>query len=260
MKPDDIHFSSIKEGRDWYFVKYTPPAPGNRFSILDLFIVDESKSPGQVSEVIETEAMHWLGTYPIPLMATAFTSDGDVLSLVGNKPIDHLFAWLDADSEQIILKWELVRDVDLPEIALNQDLLKHIFINVPFRTDEDIQNAAGKYLFNLRNGLRLFFIWAVIIPILVALLEWWSDLLGMAVLAYAFIKAIIQALRLTGHLPKSERHKEREIKEGKMNHYYYHCERNPEAFQFLKLENFRNEEIEKTKSEAEYLKKPKIIA
>lgn len=254
MSLDDIHFSSTKEGRDWYFVEYTPPLPNYRFSSLYLSIMDESKSSCEVAEAMESEARHWLTLYPIPLMATAFNLEGNVVSLAGNKPINHLLAWLNTDSQHVTLKWELVPDVDLPEIALNRDFLKHIFSDVPFRTNEDIQKAAYIHFTNLRNGWRLVFIWAVIIPIIVALLEWWSDLLGLAVVVYAFIKAIIQALRLTGHLPKSEWEKEREIKEGKMSHYYYHCERNPEAFQLLKIENFRNEEIEKTKSEAEYLK------
>lgn len=254
MKSNNIYFSSIKESRDWYFVEYTPPLPNYRFSNLSLSIVDQSKSPSEVAEAVESESRHWLCLYRIPLMATAFTLEGDVLSLAGIKPINHLIAWQDANSEHVTLKWELVPDVDLPEIALNRDFLKHIFSDVPFRTDEDIQNAAYKRFSNLRNGWRLVFIWAVIIPITVSLLEWWSDLLGLAVVVYAFIKATIKALRLMGHLPKSEWEKEREIKEGKMSHYYYHCERNPEAFQLLKLENFRNEEIEKTKLEAEHLK------
>ncbi len=39
-----------------------------------------------------------------------------------------------------------------------------------------------------------------------------------------------------------------------MRHYYYHCERNPEAFERLKIENFRQEEISRTKSQAAMVK------
>jgi hypothetical protein len=38
-------------------------------------------------------------------------------------------------------------------------------------------------------------------------LEWWRDLLGLVVLAFAFIKAAVKALRLTGKWPMSEREK-----------------------------------------------------
>jgi hypothetical protein len=79
-------------------------------------------------------------------------------------------------------------------------------------------------------------------------------LLGLVVLIYAFVKATTQALRLTGRLPRSKREREKETKESKMRHYAYHCERNPEAFERLKLENFEREAIEKTKAEAAALK------
>lgn len=91
-------------------------------------------------------------------------------------------------------------------------------------------------------------------PLGVAVLEWSSDLLGLVVLGYAFAKAIIHALRLTGHLPKSTREREKEAQELRMRHHHYHCERNPESFERLKAENFRREEIARTKAEALALK------
>jgi len=92
------------------------------------------------------------------------------------------------------------------------------------------------------------------VPLGVAVLEWSSDLLGLVVLGYAFAKAIIHALRLTGHLPKSTREREKEAQELRMRHHHYHCERNPESFERLKAENFRREEIARTKAEALALK------
>jgi len=68
------------------------------------------------------------------------------------------------------------------------------------------------------------------------------------------VKAAIQALCLTGHVPKSTRQREKEAEEQKMRHHHYHCERNPEAFDRLNAENFRREEIERTKAEALALK------
>ena len=79
-------------------------------------------------------------------------------------------------------------------------------------------------------------------------------MLGLVVLIYAFVKAAIQALRLSGHIPQSRRERDREEKESKIRHYAYHCERNPEAFQRLKIENFEREAVEKTKAEAAALK------
>ena len=104
------------------------------------------------------------------------------------------------------------------------------------------------------------FVWAVLVPLGVAVLEWWSDLLGLVVLGYAFVKAAIQALRLTGHLPRSGGQRKKEAEDLKMRHHHYHCERNPEAFDLLKAENFRREEIERTKAESLELKEIARIA
>ena len=58
-----------------------------------------------------------------------------------------------------------------------------------------------------------------------------------------------------GWLKPSRRDKEKAKKELKMGHYYYHCERNPEAFNRLKCENFERDAVVKTRNEAEAIRK-----
>lgn len=251
--PDDIRFASIKEDRDWYFIEYYPPLPGYRFSILQLSIL-EPRNGDEIATAMEHEATAWVSRYPVPLMATAFTLDGSVLSLLNARPINHLFAWSETTMAKTILRWEIVKDDELPTVALDRNYLKQIFLGIPYKTGQEIRAAADKHFATLRLGWWLVFVWAVVVPLMVAVLEWWSDLLGLVVLTYAFVKAAIQALCLTGHLPRSKREREKEAEESKMRHYTYHCERNPEAFERLKLENFEREAIEKTKAEAAALK------
>lgn len=253
MTPDDIRFASIKENRDWYYVEYFPPLPNYRFSVLQLSVL-EPHDVDTIVTAMETEARNWVRRYPVPLMATAFTLDGSVLPLSSASPIDHLIAWLDTNESREVLRWELVADAELPAVALDRDFLRRIFSDVPFRTGREMRETGAKSFAALRVGWWMVFLWAVVVPLGVAVLEWWSDLLGFVVLSYALIKAAIQALRLTGHLPKSKRERKKEAEDLKMRHHHYHCERNPEAFEQLKLENFRREDIEKTKSEAAALK------
>lgn len=253
MAPDDIHFSSLKEDRGWYFVEYTPPIENCRFSTLSVCVVDEQDAQ-TVASAIEQEAREWLSRYPVPVMATAVSADGSVFSLRGVRPIDHLIAWPDSESSTPILRWELVKDTVLPDTALDRELLQRTFADVPSKTGAQIQVEAGKSIAALKVGWWLVFVWAVLVPLGVAVLEWWSDLLGLVVLAYAFVKAIIQALRLTGHLPRAAREREKEAQDLRMRHYHYHCERNPEGFEQLKAENFRREEIARTKAETLTLK------
>jgi len=253
MAPDDIRFGSLKEDRDWYFVEYSPPMANYRFSLLQLSVV-EARDVQAVATAMESEIREWLHRYPVPVMATAFSADGDVLSLKGVRPIDNLMAWLDPAESQPVLRWELVKNDALPDVALNRKFLKEVFANVPSKTGREIHEEVAKHVATQKVGWWLVFVWAIVVPLGVAVLEWWSDLLGLVVLGYAFVKAATQALRLTGHLPKSTRQRQKEAEEQKVRHHHYHCARNPEAFERLKAENFRREEIERTKAEALALK------
>lgn len=254
MAPDEIRFGSLKEDRGWYYAEYSPPNVNYRFSVLQLSVV-VARDTGTVAAALEAEARDWLRRYPVPLMATAFSADGSVISLSGVRPINHLMAWLESGSNEPTLRWELVENDVLPDVALNRNLMEEIFTDVPYKTGQELQAEVAERAASQRVGWWLVFVWAVVVPLGVAVLEWWSDLLGLLILGYAFVKAAIQALRLTGHLPKSARQREKEAEDLKMRHHHYHCRRNPEAFERLKAENFRREEIERTNAEALALKK-----
>ena len=253
MEPNHIRFSSLKEDRGWYFVEYSPPITNYRFSTLQLSVV-ESTNDQAVAEAMESEVREWMDRYPVPLMATAFSVDGSVIPLTGLRPIAHLMGWHPAVGSQPILMWELVDNDRLPDCALDREFVKTTFANIPSKTGREIKSEVAQYIATMKLGWWLVFVWAVVVPLGVAMLEWWSDLLGLLVLGYAFVKAAIQALRLTGRLPKSNRQRETEARELRMRHHHYHCERNPEAFERLKNENFSTEEIERTKAEALLLK------
>ena len=255
MAPDDIRFGSLKEDRDWYFVEYSPPIPNYRFSALQLTVV-EPRNAEAVAAVMEVEAKEWLVRYPVPLMATAFSLDGSVLSLDGVRPISHLMAWVESAELPAVFQWALVENEALPGLALNKEGLEKIFADVPGKTGRKIHEEIARKAASQRVGWWLVFVWAIVVPLVVAVVEWSSDILGLLVLGYAFVKAVIGALRLTGHLTKSKHQLEKEGEELKMRHHHYHCERNPTAFARLKVENFQREEIERTKAEALALKKP----
>lgn len=259
MTPDKIRFDSIKEDRGWYYVDYSPPIANNCFSILQLSVV-EACDIAAVVTAMESEAREWLRRYPVPLMATAFSADSSVLSLSGIRPINHLMAWLEPESHEPVIRWEFVGNDVLPDIALNRGWLEEVFTDIPYKTGAEIQAEVAERAASQRIGWWLVFVWAVAVPLGVAVLEWWSDLLGLLVLGYAFVKATIQALRLTGHLPKSARQREKEAEDVRMRHHHYHCKLNPEAFERLKAENFRREEIERTNAEALALKKTSNVS
>lgn len=254
MAPEDIRFESIKEDRGWYFVEYSPPIPNYPFSMLSLTVVKQ-RDIEAVAVAMESETRSWLRRFPFPVMTSAFGLDESLIPLSPIRPIDHLMAWIDPKTSKPVLRWELVANEELPDIAHDRAFIRKVFATIPYKTGAEIRDAAMKSIASRKMGQRLIFIWAVVVPLGVAVLEWWSDLLGLVVLGYAFCKAGFQALRLGGHLPKSARQLAKDKEELEMRHHHYHCKRNPEAFARLKVENFQREAIERTKEEAAILKK-----
>lgn len=253
MKSDDIRFSKVKEDRGWYFVEYTPPMLNYRFSVLQLSVI-ELPDLETIATALEAEAKDWLSRYPVPLMATAFTIDESVLSLENVRPIDHLMAWIDSVNQMPVLRWELVKDKNLPDIALNRDHLTAIFSTFPSKSGLEINNEIAQKAKSDRVGWWLVFLWAVVVPVLVAVVEWSSDILGLLVLLYSFYKAVVEALRLTGKLPKSKRKLHKEKEDAQIRHHHYHCVRNPDAFERLKIEDFQKDAIERTLAESKAIK------
>lgn len=252
--PEVLFFDKIKEGRSWYFVEYFPPNSGYRFASLSIVVTEDGRSDGEIAEAVEAEMEIWLRRYPIPIMASAFDANGDLVGLGDARKESHLMGYLSASSGEIISAWRLMSNSELPGDALDNATLKATYSNIPFRTKEQIRTKVDLDTKRMRAGFRVITFWAVGVPLAVAILEWWSDWLGYIVLAYAFCKAIEKTLRLKGKLPKSKAQVEREAEELRMRHHHYHCERNPEGFNRLKIENFEKASRERIAEEAAALK------
>lgn len=252
MAPDEIRYDSIKEAREWYYVEYSPPMGKAAFSILSLTIEDVNADREKIAQAMEEEASVWVSRFPIPVMVGAFNMENDLVYMDDIRPCSHLNAWpIESGTHR---EWRLVPDNELPTVALDGAYVRRLFSGVPHRTGAQVIAEVQKQHKRMKAGWWFVFVWAVVVPVGIAVLEWWSDLLGVVVLAFAFIKAGHKALLLTGKLPKSEREREKEAQELRMRHHHYHCERNPEAFASLKAENFRMEATERSRVEAEKLR------
>ncbi len=196
MAPDEVRFEPLREDRGWYFVEYYPPPDGYRFASVYVVSVENKDGP-IVAEAMENEVRTWLRRYPVPNMVTAFSAEGDVFSLKSVRPSDHLMAWDQYPATEATLQWRLVPNEELPDIALDRDFVKQLFASVPHRTRRELEKDAEQYERSLRIGWWLVFVWAVVVPLGVAILVWWSDFLGLVVVLYAFFKAGRLALRLT---------------------------------------------------------------
>jgi hypothetical protein len=248
-------YEPIKENRGWYFVEYNPPRNGERFAGLQLVII-ESASQNKIADAMEQELKNWLKRYPIPIMVSSFDNKGDLYSLGKARTCDHLIGFFNKDN-QIRLQWKLLKDEVIPDTALNREYVDRLYSGLVYKTHTDLALQQRKKRRQIKAGWFIFFIWLVVIPAIIAIFEYYSDFLAVVALIYSLYKAVQKGLELTGKWPKSKKAKEHEIEEQLKNHYYYHCQMNPEGFRKLMLENLDKISESEIAKEAELLKKNK---
>lgn len=251
---EQLFFEATKEDRDWYFVEYRPPISGYQFATLSVVVLKTGESHEYIAATMEAELDIWLERYPIPIMVSAFDDTGSGIDLSGYRPYDHLIGLIDTKTNQVVQHWRLLKNDELPRDALNVSYLRKIYAGVPFKTKQQLRAQAFEKGKQLRLGWWIVFVWAVVVPASVAILEWWSDWLGLVVLVYSLYKAAEKSLRLLGKWPKSRTELQKEAEETRMRHHHYHCERNPEGFERLKVENFEKWAREGIQKEAQVLR------
>lgn len=247
---EQLFFQSTKEDRDWYFAEYRPPNPGDQFATLQLVILEKAKGPGEIAESMESELVIWLERYPVPIMVSAFDDSGNPIRLEKSRRCDHLIGYIDGQTHKVVREWRLLTNAELPRDALDTIYLRKIYSQIPFKTKQQLRGEAQQKAKHLRFGWWIVSVWAAVVPASVAILEWWSDWLGVVVLLYSLYKAVEKALRLMGKWPKSKAALQKEAEETTMRHHHYHCERNPEGFERLKAENFERWARDEIREEA----------
>jgi hypothetical protein len=251
---DQLFFEATKEDRGWCFVEYHPPISGYQFATLQVVVLETTKTTEDVAATMEAELVIWLERYPVPIRVSAFDDSGSVIGLKGYRPCNHLVGFIDANTKKVVREWRLLTSDELPKDALDVSYLRKIYEGIPFKTKQQLREGALKKAKRLRLGWWIVFVWAVVVPAGVAILEWWSNWLGVVVLIYSLHKAIEKALRLMGRWPKSKAEVQKEAEEARMRHHHYHCERNPEGFERLKLENLKRWAHEDIQKEAHALR------
>ncbi len=245
-------YEPIKESRGWYYVEYYPPFNNHKLATLNVVIIDDAVKIDIVN-AMEKEMEIWLNRYPIPLLVSAFDNKGDVYKLGEIKASNHLIGFFDQDGK-ICLHWRLLKDNEIPNVALNLQYVDGLYSNLVFKTNTELDIERRKRRQQIKIGWFVFFIWLVVIPLIIALLDYFSDLVSLVALIYSFYMAIKKGLELTGRWPKSKRKKEQELEERLKNHYYYHCQMNQEGFKRLMLENLEKMAQDEITKEAESLK------
>ncbi|MGJ8697024.1 MAG: hypothetical protein ACSHYF_11955 [Verrucomicrobiaceae bacterium] len=242
-----IKWNTIKEAREGYFVEYYPPSENSISFALVQLIWTQEQSLENVGETMAAEFEYWIRRFEVPTMVSAFDSKGDLIDLEDSTGSSHFMGFRSADG--LKKTWGMIQEHELPCAQMKLHHWKEVFSEIPFKTTDDFEKDAVEHRRGISIAVGLLFVWLVVVPASVALLGWASPAIGAVVLIYSLGKATMTGLRLFGKQPQSARELEESEKKRKMKHYFYHCERNPKAFEQLKFENFENEERQRIKNE-----------
>ncbi|OGC42000.1 hypothetical protein A2Y85_07005 [candidate division WOR-3 bacterium RBG_13_43_14] len=247
-------WENLKENRGKYFVEYIPLRDKSLFASLNLVFLSHTKAR-KVANAMEREFSNWVSRFPVPLMVSSFDEKGNLISLNGVRPINHMVGFIDISTNKPVKYWRLLPDDAFPKEQLKENYIKKIYNGLSFKTKEELHQQNEPHRKQLRIGLFIIFVWIVIVPAIVAILGWASFWVSSLVLIYSLWKAIEKGLKLKGKWKKSEKERQKEKEELKMRYYYYHCERNPEGFRKLVVENLERDERDRIRKEADFLRK-----
>lgn len=250
-----LHFQAIKEPRGSYFVEYQPPGPHGPFAVLSIIFHDALPDRQTIYTLVETELRQWLLRYPVPIMAMAFDATNNSIQIGSSQDDHHVVGWIAATSGEVICSWEL-GDLDKHvEKHLPPADWRTIYPGVPFKTAQDIKADAERYVRDTqgkrRSLLVVLTVWVAVLPATWATLQYLGPKwLSAAVFAFTLWKIQSAWRKMMGYLKPSPSEAKKSEKQRKMDHYYYHCERNPVGFARLKVENLDADIKKRTQDEA----------
>ena len=209
--------------------------------------------------IMEKELACWIDKYPIPTMVCACDDTGSFI-YVKNSDGSNLLGWIDPETKQLKTSWNpnnFQKYDGKPEYF--KEGWDKVYKEVGYRTQAQIKEKADAWTRQQKKEIRVLQLvmlaWFCMIPATwLFMQQFGSKWIGWAVYVYACAKILLEAKKI--YFPKTnKRETPEEEKKHKMEHYYYHCERNPEGFAKLRAENFANDLREETVKEFDVLKK-----
>ena len=248
---EKVYFNSVKEKHEAFFVEYHPPMHNVPFATLHINY-HKAEDTKEVIAQLETQASIWAEKYPVPVMASAFDEYGDLIGFGSEKESSHLTVI--ERNGRYENHWNLLKDNEFPVEVLDTKFLLSVYSDIGYRTQTEVTAAAYKSIKPMRRLKVILLIWAVFIPVLIAILEFFSPTwIAVIALTYSFWKAYQQLLLMTGRKKKSEKEIAKEEEDLRMKHHHYHCEQNPDAFTRMKIENFKCDSKNRIKDEFDSL-------
>lgn len=252
---ETLYFEEIKEPRGGYFVEYHPPIADARFATMNLVFVREADS-GAVLKAMLDELSVWLKRFDVPLMISAWDARENQINPNAGET-SFLVGWQPSLGE-VVHSWQYTDlDVFLATQPKQMDW-RTIYKNISFKTDAQVKVNAETFINERRRQNRylkaILFGWLAVIPAGIALFQYFGpEWVGLLALIFGLWEAGRAGYRLWRNSKPTASEAAKAEKQRKMDHYFHHCERNPDGFARLKAENFEKEAAERVRKEAEAL-------
>jgi hypothetical protein len=244
----------LKEHRGSYFVIYKPADVNSSLALVSLVFPETSVEVTEVRRVMEQELKHWLNRFAVPVMVSAFDVKDSVIRISDEPYESHLMGYIDPHTGGLVQKWGLFEEDETPSEQKDTGYLERVYQGVPFRLQEKVREEVRREARTAGRVIRLIVFLTVVVPVLIEVVSLGATWLGHLLAGISISAGLYKIGKAMGWLKPTKRDKEKDEKEQKMGHYFYHCERNPEAFNRLKCENFEREVIEQTRKESEAIR------
>ncbi|QOY35300.1 hypothetical protein AWH56_021825 [Anaerobacillus isosaccharinicus] len=245
-------WEEITENRVNYYVEYHPVnLKSLKFAQLDLVYTLDVKTD-EIVKNMEYELNLWLKRFPLPLLVMAFDKSGDKISLSNVKPNSELIGYIDTKPNRIIKSWNKISDNELPIEQTKDENISKVYQGLAYIKREQKEREANHKIDEAKKIKKFIdislFSW-IAFSIIIAYLGWQNYYVG----AIAFVYTLYKSLERFWKIKEGRDRKsiEKDNKNMKMRHYYYHCELNPKGFERLKAENFKKEEEERIRAKKE---------
>ena len=245
----NIFREKLKEHRGEYFVTYQPADSRQKFAVLNLVRLNGDSDCKAIAETMEHELESWLQRFPVVTLVSAFDLNDDLIDVSACRQTSHLMGFISSAGE-MVKQWKIFADAELPEELISADRLAEIYKSIPSRSADDVRNQARAKAKTLKRAATLISIFIIGIPLAVEILSFGIAWIGYVIVGVSVLVGMYKAAKAFGWIKPSERQKRAAEKRQKMEHYFYHCERNPEGFMRLKIENFERETMEENMAES----------
>lgn len=255
MSGQKVFRDTIKEHRGRYFVVYKPADANSTLALVSVVFPETDINGAEARSAMEQELKYWLNRFAVPVMVSAFDAKDSVIRFSDGPNESHLMGYVDPHVGKVVQKWGLLKKEEMPSEQNDIGYLERVYQNVPFRLQEKVREEVRHEARVRGRVIRLIVFFYAGGALLIELVALGVNWLGHVLAAISIAAGSYKLGKAMGWLKPSRRDKEKAEKELKMGHYYYHCERNAEAFNRLKCENFERDAVVKTRNEAEAIRK-----